>query len=291
MLTLSPQIFEVYEPLRYHTLTHSQKLQVLQAFLTCKFTPSTLWKKLYFPPFWYLVPRSYYIKPRENLACVISRTRKRRCFPAYILLERFINKCAQRYDSTVVKELSSRIPGKSLSSIIPLLIDPAVGADIRLLHIVRDPRASINSRIKLRWFPEYNNSHFEQSVRGHCDGILKNVQYGQTLNDSLRDRYKLIFYQEIATRPFETAKEIFEFAREEMSDKILDWILNTTKPNKIQAATESRRPYSVIRDSDANIDKWRSESPLERTRIIEKTCQPLLELIQKIRFEREYLLN
>ena len=291
MFTLHLQIFEVYEPFRHHTLSDSQKLQVLRAFLTCKFTPSTLWKKIYFPPFWYLDPRSYYFKSRENLACVLSRTREQRCFPAYILLQRFINKCAQWYDSTVVKELSSRIPGKSLSSIIPLLIDPTVGADIRLLHIVRDPRASINSRIKLGWFPEYNDSDFERNVRRYCDVILKNVQYGQTLNDSLRDRYKLIFYRDITTRPFETAKEIFEFAQQEMSDKILDWILNTTKPDKTQAATESRKPYSVIRDSDANIDKWRCESPLERTRIIEKACQPLLELIQKIRFQREYLLN
>ena len=193
----------------------------------------------------------------------------------------------------VVKELFDRIPGTpSLSNVLPLLVDPTVGADVRLLHVVRDPRGSINSRIKLRWFPEHNNPHFEETIQGYCDSILKNVEYGQALNDSLKDRYKLIFYRDIAARPFETAKEIFEFAREEMSDKILDWISNTTMPaNKTKVVTESRRPYSLIRDSYANIDKWRSESPLERTRIIEKTCQPLLELIDKIRLEREHLLD
>ena len=213
-----------------------------------------------------------------------------RCFPADILVKRFIDKCTQRYDSTVVKVLSHRIQG--LSSVLPLVIDPTVGADIRLVHVVRDPRGSINSRIKLGWLPEYNGSRFEGKVQRYCDSILKNVEYGQALNDSLKDRYKLIFYRDIAAKPFETAKEIFKFTQEELSDKILDWISDTTKPgNKTKVVTESRRPYSLIRDSFANIDKWRNESPLERTRIIEKSCQPLLELIQKIRFERESLLG
>ena len=76
-----------------------------------------------------------------------------------------------------------------------------------------------------------------------------------------------------------------------MSNKILDWISNTTNPTKTKVVTESRRPYSLIRDSYVNIDKWRNESPLQRTRIIVKICQPLLELIDKIRLERESLLG
>ena len=46
-----------------------------------------------------------------------------------------------------------------------------------------------------------------------------------------------------------------------------------------------------MRDAEANIEKWRSESPPERTLIIEKNCQPLLKLLDKISFDREYLLD
>ena len=131
-----------------------------------------------------------------------------RCFPADILVKSFIDKCTQRYDSTVVKELSGRIPGTPrLSSVLPLLNDPTVGADIRLLHVVRDPRGSINSRIKLGWLPEYNDSRFEENVQRYCDSILKNVEYGRALNGSLKDRYKLIFYRDIAARPLKRRKK------------------------------------------------------------------------------------
>ena len=39
---LSPQIFEVFEPLRFHSLENVEKLEVLRAFLSCRFTPSTV---------------------------------------------------------------------------------------------------------------------------------------------------------------------------------------------------------------------------------------------------------
>ena len=288
---MSPQIFEVYEPLRFHYLTNVEKLQVLQAFLTCKFTPSSLWKKEYFPPFWYLKQTKYYVKPSKNLACVKYQSGRKHCFPAGRLFRGFLNKCRQNFDNTVVKELSDRLPHKRLSSVIPEIIDRTDSADIRLLHVVRDPRASINSRIKVGWRPDFKNATFEQKVQSHCKEIVENIEFGQQLNDSLKHRYKLITYRDIAARPVDTAREVFKFAGLNMSDKTLKWILNRTSPDhSIEATAQFKKPYSLVRDSKANIDKWRSESPLERTRAIEKLCQPLLELLEKIHFEREYLL-
>ena len=228
--------------------------------------------------------------PRENKACVMYRKKRRKCLPADFLFKDFIQNCEQKYDSTVVKELSDRLPGKRLSSLFPLLMDSVAGVDVRLLHIVRDPRASINSRIKLKWFPEYDDPFFERKVRDYCNLIVENIEFGQALNGSLREKYKLIFYRDIAARPFKTAEEIFKFARLKMSEKTLEWITSMTNPtNTTRTIKESKRPYSLLRNSEANIDKWQSESPPQRIHIIERLCRPLLELIDKIVFEREYL--
>lgn len=287
-LELSPQIFEVYEPLRFHYLANVEKLQVLQAFLTCKFTPSSLWKKDYFPPFWYLQETKYYVKPSKNLACVKYRSGWKRCFSADRLFRGFLDKCRQKFDNTVVKELSDRLPHGRLSSVIPEIIHRNDNADIRLLHVVRDPRASINSRIKVGWMPDFKNATFEQKVQNHCKEIVANIEFGQQLNESLKHRYKLITYRDIAARPVDTAREIFKFAGFNMNEKTLKWILDRTNPDhSIETSAQFKKPYSLVRDSKANIDKWRRESPPERTRVIEKHCQPLLELLEKIRFERE----
>lgn len=289
-LEFSPQIFEVYEPLRFHNLTDVEKLQVLQAFLSCRFRPSILWDKGYFPPFWYLKETKYYVKPSNNLACVKYRNGRTRCFPADKLFQSFLDKCRNNFDNTVVKVLSDRLPDGRLSSVIPEIILHADNADIRVLHVVRDPRASINSRIKLGWMPDYKSATFEQKVQNHCDKIVENIEFGQQLDESLRHRYKLILYQDIAARPVDTAKKVFKFAGFNISDNTIKWIANRTNPDLIEVTEQSRKPYSLVRDSKANINKWRSESPVQRTRIIERICQPLLELLQKIRIEREYFL-
>ena len=288
---LSPQIFEVFEPLRFHTLENVEKLQVLRAFLSCRFTPSILWEKDYFPPFWYLPETKYYIKPSKSLACLKYRSGKTRCFPADKLFETFLDKCIHNFDTTVIKELSDRLPYGRLSSVIPEITQHTDNADIRVLHVVRDPRGSINSRIKLGWMPDYKSATFERKVQNYCDAIVENIEFGQQLDESLRHRYKLILYQDIAARPVDTAKEVFRFAGFNISENTLRWIANRTDPDLNEAtAKQLRKPYSLVRNSKANIDKWRNESPLQRTRMIDRICQPLLELMEKIRVEREYLL-
>ena len=125
--------------------------------------------------------------------------------------------------------------------------------------------------------PDYNSSTFEPWIRKYCDEINENIKFGQQLNESLRHRYKLILYRDIAARPVDTAREVFKFAGFDMSENTLRWIANMTNPKKKDAIKE--KPYSLVRDSKANIDKWRRESPPERTRIIERVCKPLLQRI------------
>ena len=64
-----------------------------------------------------------------------------------------------------------------------------------------------------------------------------------------------------------------------------------TNPGKMDARKFKSWPYSVVRDAEANIEKWRMESPPERTLIIQKNCQPLLKLLDKISFDQEYSLD
>lgn len=206
------------------------------------------------------------------------------------MFTKFIDKCRYSYDSTVLKELTERLPDTSLSSLIPEIIDRSLSTDIRLLHVVRDPRGSINSRIKLKWMPDYEHPQFKEKVQDYCNGILQNIEFGLQLNESLQQRYKLIFYKDIATRPVESAREVFKFAGLRLSDKTLSWIENRTSPSKMDSRRQFKNPYSLVRDSKANIEKWRRESPPERTMIIEKICKPLIELMEKISIEREYFL-
>ena len=257
------QVFEVYEPLRliYGNSDNETKLQVLQASLSCVLTPKTVWK-LY-----------------ERTCRTLST-----CEPPLEQVEELSHKCKHCFSGTVVKVLPHRIPGGKLSSLLPVLTYRAVGVDIRLLHVVRDPRASINSRIKLGWFPEFNHTKFTKMVENYCNVIIDNIEFGQNLDDSVKHRYKLVFYRDIAAHPLNTAKEIFTFAGMDLDENTFEWIKATTNlSNKAEANKANfKSPYSLTRNSKANIEKWRIESPPERTNAIEKICKPLLELIDEL---------
>ena len=257
------QVFEVYEPLRliYRNSDNETKLQVLQASLSCALTPKTVWKL-------------YERRCRTLLTCV----------PPLGQVEELSHRCKHCFSGTVVKVLPHRIPGGKLSSLLPVLTYREVGVDIRLLHVVRDPRASINSRIKLGWFPEFNDTKFTKMVEDYCNVITDNIEFGQNLDDSLKHRYKLVFYRDIAAHPLNTAKEIFTFAGMDLDENTLKWIKATTNlSNKTEANKANfKSPYSLVRNSKANIEKWRIESPPERTNAIEKICKPLLELIDEL---------
>lgn len=162
-----------------------------------------------------------------------------------------------------------------------LLIEQLV---FRLLHVVRDPRASINSRIKLGWFPEFNHTKFTKVVENYCNVIIDNIEFGQNLDDSVKHRYKLVFYRDIAANPLNTAKEIFTFAGMDLDENTFEWIKATTNlSNKTEANKANFKSLdSLVRNSKANIEKWRIESPPERTNAIEKICKPLLELIDEM---------
>ncbi|CAH3188803.1 unnamed protein product [Porites lobata] len=130
-------------------------------------------------------------------------------------------------------------------------------------------------------------------VENYCNVIIDNIEFGQNLDviyqtkrckDSVKHRYKLVFYRDIAANPLNTAKEIFTFAGMDLDENTFEWIKATTNlSNKTEANKANFKSLdSLVRNSKANIEKWRIESPPERTNAIEKICKPLLELIDEM---------
>ena len=70
----------------------------------------------------------------------------------------------------------------------------------------------------------------------------------------------------------------------DLDENTFEWIKATTNlSNKREANKANFKSLdSLVRNSKANIEKWRIESPPERTNAIEKICKPLLELIDEM---------
>lgn len=295
MFAADPQMFTVYEPL-WVTKEWFNQLgivdprdkdiivqDVVNGLLSCHFTQSQIARSFlaYTHPSW--VAKGVFEKNVFRTSAFSARTKSGKKFwPDLYKYPKFAEQvCLNKFNHSVVKVGQVRTPRESIFTFISSIFDENVDTDVSVIQIVRDPRGSINSRIRSGWISDFTYTGFPMSVSSLCRKIATNIKIGRKLHsvESLRNRYMEIRYKEIATMPVATAKKIYQFAGFEMPDSLIDWIVRSTNPEQKQLAAALENPYSHVRDSSANYLKWRRESPIKRVRIIEQQCKTLLDLL------------
>ena len=186
--------------------------------------------------------------------------------------------CLTKYKHSVTKIGEPRTPNSLISSFLPKVFLENPDTDIRVIQLIRDPRASLRSRIKLGWMVDWTHRNFRKLVRKVCSNLVANIKFGRNLG-KWQDKYLEVHYHDLAGKPLETTRAVYNFAGFEMPDSIADWVVRNTSPSKEELMKESKNIFSPTRNSTANIDKWKQDSPVERIQIIEKYCKKALDLL------------
>ena len=293
MFAADPQMFTVYEPLWVTKKWFSQvqvrevkKIQftreVVNALLSCQFTRSKAGKKFlsYTSSSW--VSNGVFEKNVFRSYPFSNKTKSgKKTWPNLYENPEFAEQvCRNKFNHSVVKVGQIRVPTESIAVFIPNVFLANPDTDIRIIQIVRDPRGSINSRIKAGWISDFTFTGFPAKVDNMCSKIEANIQFARGLEDAwIKERYMEIDYKEITSMPITTAKKIYKFADFEMPDSLIDWIVQSTNPDEKQLIQALNNPFSHVRDARKNYLKWRSESPIKRVRVIEQQCKNLLDLL------------
>ena len=285
MFAEDPQLFTVYEPLwitslwsREHPTEVSQwkrnVLDVLRGILGCKFADSLAGTKFlsYTNGQW---SGAFVKNPFKSAAFCNGTFKDFSKNPGYVG-----EVCLSKFKHSVAKIGEPRVPDNLLSAVVPKLLEENPETDVRVIQLVRDPRGSFNSRIKLGWMVEYHHSDFPITVRYKCSKLAQNIKFGRNLPSKWRVKYLEVHYQDLAKHPIETANSMYEFAGFQMSPKILDWVRKNTSPSKEELLKEKKDVFSSVRNSSANADYWTQEAPINRTRIIEKYCKEAFDLLK-----------
>ena len=296
MFAADPQMFTVYEPLWVTKLWFKQfgimeledqdimVTDVVNGLLSCNFTYSQIARNFlaYTNTSW--VGEHVFNKNVFKTSPFSAKTKSGKTFwPNLYKYPKFAeNVCLSKFKHSVVKVGQVRVPLESLGVFIPSVFRDNPDADVRVIQIVRDPRGSINSRIRSGWISDFTYTGFPQTVYSLCSKITRNIDFGRKLQsvEWLKDRYMEITYKEIATMPVTTARKMYKFAGFEMPDSLIDWIASSTNPDEEQLSEALENPFSHIRDSSRNYIKWRRESPIKRVRVIEEQCKTLLDLLR-----------
>ncbi|CAI9583797.1 unnamed protein product [Staurois parvus] len=220
-------------------------------------------------------PACYYFSRNDiipQLSCKV--------FCAKYPFETIQKACKKTYNHIVIKEVRFF----DLKVLYPLLQDPSL--NLKILHLVRDPRAVYQSRMKVSSMLSHDTNIILRGTKGNksdfsframekvCKSqaqIFETAMFG--IPSKLHKRYMLLRYEDIVQDPLGKAKQVYEFAKLPFTPKLKDWIHNMTRG-------KGRGQTFVISSRDAlNTSRaWRTVLPFESIHKVQSICSEAMAL-------------
>ena len=143
--------------------------------------------------------------------------------------------------------------------------------ECKIIHLVRDPRAVVDSLKELTFFKTSRDPTRELSwyVEKGCHQMESDIKIGKLMKAFYPDGYKLIRFEDLARNPLRVVNELYKFTGIEMLDAIEKWLQETTRINHGNA-------YSTSRNSQQVVSNWRTKMSPASVQIVEKYCGRLM---------------
>ena len=178
----------------------------------------------------------------------------------------------ENHKYTVIKILSARVPNKTIETLKELFQQQS-HYDVKIVHLVRDPRAVVYSRVNLKWMKDHLHPSFSDDVRRICNPILQNIRFGLLSPSSwLKNHFLVIRYEDLVENTVDITRELYRFAEFDWSTSIDKWISKQAKNTK--QGTE----YSVFRNATTAINGWKN-APKPFIKAVEDSCRDLMDFL------------
>ncbi|XP_020790410.1 carbohydrate sulfotransferase 6 [Boleophthalmus pectinirostris] len=182
------------------------------------------------------------------------------------------------YSHVVLKEVRFF----ELESLYPLLQDP--GLDLRIVHLVRDPRAVMRSREESsKSFTSDNGIVLEQRNVSAADvqyQVMQEICHShiriketafQKPPPFLEGRYKLVRYEDLARSPLEEISSIYDFVGLEMTSTLAEWIYKVTHGKGKGTIKEA---FKITSRNAVDVSQaWRTTLPHSKVRRVQDVCR------------------
>jgi len=152
-------------------------------------------------------------------------------------------------------------------------------SNFKVLHLIRDPRPIIQSRMAT--FGElqtgngakstkFSEEQIKEAATGICSNYIKNINMGRM--QSFIGRYKLVLYEDIASDPVRYVEEMYRYVGLEMTPQVREHIEISTHGNVVKGM------YEVVRNTAEVVDRWKVDMDKDYVRWVEEVCSEMLDL-------------
>ncbi|XP_065451037.1 carbohydrate sulfotransferase 6-like [Chrysemys picta bellii] len=193
-----------------------------------------------------------------------------------------VEEACKTYSHTVIKEVRFF----DLTVLYPLLTDPSL--NLKIIHLVRDPRAVFHSREKTVAALINDNNivvgpQKSQEERGPynvmqeiCKSHIRIYTEGsQALPSFLKGRYMLVRYEDIVSDPLAKVAQRYKFAELHLKPKLQVWVYNIThgKGSGMQA-------FDIDSRDAVNVSQaWRKNLPFQKIAKLQNVCKDAMDLL------------
>lgn len=139
--------------------------------------------------------------------------------------------------------------------------------NLKVIHLVRDPRAVLNSQNKVRRCSTANGG-----IQGCTERLCRNLE-----NDLIKEESVLadfpgrlypVLYEDIAKHPIETAQKLYDFVGYKFTENVRDFVYNKT-----MAGIENTKTFSTQRsNSSEHVDSWKTSMGPTFIDVVQKRC-------------------
>ncbi|XP_061532634.1 carbohydrate sulfotransferase 6 isoform X2 [Phycodurus eques] len=175
-----------------------------------------------------------------------------------------------------------------LESLYPLFEDPSL--DLRIIHLVRDPRAVVHSRDQsARAFVSDNAVVLEQRniasaevqyqvMHEICSSHVRISERAlQNPPPFLKGRYKMVRYEDVARNPLQEINAMYEFVGLNMTHQLEEWIYKLTHGKGKGSRKEA---FKITSRNAADVSQaWRTMLPHIKVKRIQEVCKGAMSLL------------
>jgi hypothetical protein len=163
----------------------------------------------------------------------------------------------------------------------------------KVVHLVRDPRAVMNSRMSV--FHElfdgskylgdhidskegqagFNESYMKRAADWMCSHHLYNYRFGMDPPLWLKGRYKMVRYEDLAESPQTLTREILHFIGVKYTSQYREYVYNLTHVK--DRGLKDTGNYGVEQQTSEIVDRWKKKLIEPHWRTIEKVCASMMK--------------
>ncbi|XP_018950945.2 carbohydrate sulfotransferase 2-like [Cyprinus carpio] len=204
-----------------------------------------------------------------------------------------------KYNTIVIKGVRVL----DVNVLAPLMEDPSL--DLKVIHLVRDPRAVANSRIKsrhglirenlqvvrsrdpkLRRVPFVDPGHKMSKKDGAdyhsvgameviCDRTYRSLRTALNPPSWLKGKYLAVRYEDLVENPVKTLRNVYQFANLSASLDIESFALNMTN-----GTSSSSKPFIVsARNATQAASAWRTVLSIQQIKQVEEYCHHAMAIL------------